>query len=59
MPFRKIDTDVKERALQLIAEGQPIEHIIEVIEVSCHSVDRWADNYEAYGSVKPPLIITG
>jgi hypothetical protein len=36
MPFHKIDNGVKERALQLIAEGWPIERVIEAIGVSRH-----------------------
>jgi len=59
MPFHRIDTGVKERALQLIAEGWPLQHIIEVFGVSRCSIGRWADNYNAFGSVKPPAVITG
>jgi transposase len=59
MPFHKIDTGVKERTLQLIAEGWSLEHVIEAIGVSHRSIDRWADNYETFGSVKPPAVITG
>jgi transposase-like protein len=59
MPFRKIDTGVKERALQLISEGWPLEQVIEAIGVSRRSINRWADNYEAFGSVKSPVVITG
>ena len=59
MPFQKIDTGVKERVLQLIAFGWPLQHVIEAIGVSRRSIDRWADNYEAFGSVKPPTVITG
>ena len=59
MPFRKIDTGLKERALQLIAGGWPLEHVIETIGVSRRSVDRWAHNYETFGSVKAPAAITG
>src|ERR1700674_4501343 len=59
MPFRKIDTGVKERALQLIAEGWSLEHVIEAIGVSRQSIDRWASNYDTFGSIKPPAVITG
>jgi len=59
MPFHRIDTGVKERALQLIAEGWPLQHIIEVFGVSRRSIGRWADNYNAFGSVKPTTVITG
>ena len=46
MPFHKIDNGVKERALQLIAEGWPIERVIEAIGVSRRSIGRWTDNYD-------------
>jgi hypothetical protein len=59
MPFHRVDTGVKERALQLIAEGWPLQHIIEVFGASRPSIDRWANNYHAFGSVKPPAVITG
>jgi transposase len=59
MPFRKIDSGVKERAVQLIAEGWPIERVIEAFDVSRRSIHRWADNYEMFGSVKAPAVITG
>jgi transposase len=59
MPFRKIDTGVKERALQLVAEGWPLERIIEAMGVSRRSIGRWTDNYEALGTVKAPSAITG
>jgi len=59
MPFYKIDTGVKHWALQLIAEGWPLVHIINVIGVSCHGISQWSDNYNTFGSVKPPAIITG
>jgi transposase len=59
MPFRKINNGVKERALQLIAEGWPLEQVIEAMGVSRRSINRWADNYEDFGSVKPPAVITG
>jgi len=35
MPFHKIDPGVKQQASQLIAEGWPLVHIIDVIGVSC------------------------
>lgn len=59
MPFRRIDNGVKERALQLIAEGWPLEHVIEVFGVSRRSINRWANNYDTFGSVKPPVVING
>lgn len=59
MPFRKINNGVKERTLQLIAEGWPLEQVIEAMGVSRRSINRWADNYEDFGSVKPPAVITG
>ena len=59
MPFHKIDTGVKQQALQLIAEDWPLVHIINMIGVSCHSISRWSDNYNTFGSVKLPAIITG
>ena len=59
MPFCKVDTGVKEQALQLIAEGWSLEHVIEAMGVSHRSIDRWTDNYETSGSVKPPVVITG
>ena len=46
MPFHKIDNGVKEWALQLIAEGWPIECVIEAIGVSRRSIGRWTDNYD-------------
>jgi hypothetical protein len=39
MPFHKIDIGVKEWALQLIAEGWPLQHIIEVFGASRRSID--------------------
>ncbi len=59
MPFHKIDPGVKEWALQLISEGWALENVIEAIGVSRCSIDRWATNYEAFGSVKAPTVITG
>jgi transposase len=59
MPFHKIDAGVKERALQLISEGWPLGQVIEAIGVSRRSINRWATNYEAFGSVKSPTVIAG
>jgi transposase len=59
MPYRKIHTGIKERSLKLIAEGWFIEQIIEALGVSHRSIGRWADNYETFGSVEPPAVITG
>lgn len=59
MPFHKIDVGVKEQALQLMAEGWDLEQVIDAIRVSRCSINRWADNYETFGSIKPPAVITG
>ena len=59
MPFHKIDNGVKEQALQLIAEGWPIERVIEAIGVSRCSIGQWTDNYETFGSFKTPAVIAG
>jgi hypothetical protein len=46
MPFHKVDSGVKESALQLIAEGWGLERVIETMGVSRRSVDRWTNNYK-------------
>lgn len=50
---------MKQRAVQLISEGWSLEQVIEAIGVSRRSIDRWVDNYETFGSVKPPAVISG
>lgn len=59
MPYHKIDNGLKQRAVQLISEGWSLEQVIEAIGVSRRSIDRWVDNYETFGSVKPPAVISG
>jgi len=59
MPFHQIDIGVKQRALQLIAEGWDLDDVIQAMGVSRRSINRWTDNYETFGSVKPPLDVTG
>jgi transposase-like protein len=59
MPFHKIDTGVKQQALQLIAEGWSLEQVIEAIGVSRRSIDRWMDNYETFGFVVPLAVVNG
>ncbi|KZS87566.1 hypothetical protein SISNIDRAFT_419396 [Sistotremastrum niveocremeum HHB9708] len=54
MPFRKISSDLKERALFLVDDDYTQAQVCEIQGVSLRSLQRWAENLERYGNVKPP-----
>jgi transposase len=59
MVYRRISSDMKCRALQLLAEGWELRRIADIFGVSLKSVDRWFDNYEVHGRVDPPFVNQG
>jgi transposase len=54
MPFRHIDKQVKEIALDLIGRGLAREEIADLLRVSVRSIHRWEHNQDVYDSVIPP-----
>ena len=59
MVYRKISTDMKERALFLLQDGWDIEEIVEVLGISRRSISRWSCNKERTGHVFTPSIHRG
>ncbi|KAJ7817525.1 hypothetical protein B0H13DRAFT_1532645, partial [Mycena leptocephala] len=54
MVYRHISDDIKQRALWLLDADYLTEDVCEILGVSMASVYRWKENYETYGSVRPP-----
>jgi transposase len=57
MPFRRIDKQVKEIALDLIVRGLAREEIADLLQVSVRSIQRWENNQDLYDSVIPPPLL--
>jgi transposase len=54
MVFRQISTDIKECALALMHQGWDLDTIIEALDVSSRSIQRWTDIYNKYETVIQP-----
>jgi transposase len=54
MPGRAISTDLKQRALWLLAAGYLLDEICTILNISSRSVQRWANNLATHGHVLPP-----
>jgi len=59
MVYRKISSDMKKRALQLLEEGWEVSEIADALGVSTKSIPRWNGNYEVHGHVNPPSALRG
>ncbi|KAF9242508.1 hypothetical protein BU15DRAFT_86728 [Melanogaster broomeanus] len=59
MVYRKISTDMKQRALELLEMGWEMDEVTDALGMSSRSVNRWADNYEEHGRVDPPSVLRG
>ncbi|KAF9241396.1 hypothetical protein BU15DRAFT_44929 [Melanogaster broomeanus] len=59
MVYRKISTDMKQRALELLEIGWEVDEVTEALGMSSRSINRWADNYEEHGRVDPPSVLRG
>ncbi|EIN09579.1 hypothetical protein PUNSTDRAFT_33903, partial [Punctularia strigosozonata HHB-11173 SS5] len=54
MPFRKISSDIKERALWLIEHEYAPSEICDILGFSLASLRRWRRNRRLHGSLHPP-----
>jgi transposase len=50
---------MKLRALALLREGWDMDMIVEALEVSERSIQRWEGNFEDYGCVNPKSVLQG
>ena len=54
MPGRAISTDLKQRALWLLAAGYLLDEICTILNISSQSVQCWANNLVMHGHVLLP-----
>jgi transposase len=59
MVYRKISTDMKKRALQMLDEGWDVGEIVDALSVSKDSILRWQDKYDTYSCVNPSPVLQG
>ena len=59
MVYRKISTDMKKQALQMLDEGWDVGEIVDALSVSKDSILRWQDKYDTYGCVNPSPVLQG
>ncbi|KAJ3720299.1 hypothetical protein C8R42DRAFT_722023 [Lentinula raphanica] len=57
MVFRHISVDIKERALWLREQGYIDDKIAHLLGISTRSIQRWNQNFNAYGSVVAPYHV--
>ena len=54
MPGEAISTDLKQRALWLLAAGYLLDDICTILNISSQSAQRWANDLATHGHVLPP-----
>ncbi|KAH7903356.1 hypothetical protein BJ138DRAFT_1020774 [Hygrophoropsis aurantiaca] len=59
MVYRKISSDMKQQALELLTEGWTAEEVAEVLHVSCKSIGRWEGKMEETGCVDSSSVLRG
>jgi transposase len=59
MVFHHISADMKLCALALLREGWEMDKIVEALEVSERSIQRWESNFEDYGCINPKSVLQG
>ena len=59
MVFRRISSDMKLRALALLQQGWEMDKVVEALNISQRSIERWANNFDEYGCVNQPGGLQG
>ncbi|KIK79070.1 hypothetical protein PAXRUDRAFT_834275 [Paxillus rubicundulus Ve08.2h10] len=59
MVYRKISTDMKQCALELLEMGWEMEEVTEALGMSSRSIDHWADIYKEHRRVDLPSVLHG
>jgi len=59
MVFRRISSDMKLRALALLQQGWEMDKVVEALNISQRSIERWANNFDEYGCANQPGGLQG